>query len=232
VVAVDLGEVHPAALSDGAAAAVVSCRELRSVRQYTAKRLAEIASKQAGKKKGSRRWRRLQRRRNRFQAKQRRRARDLEHKTSRAVVTWAAERQAGTIALGDVRQIANGKRLNDASQQKIGLWSHGQQRRYIEYKAQALGITVTLVDEHATTKTCPAPACGASNKPRGRTYVCQQCGFVGHRDVVGAVNIWSRHTHGAPGRCSPPRVAKYLRPFVRKRRSSRPDTAELARRSS
>jgi putative transposase len=80
VVAVDLGEIHPAALSDGTEAAVVSCRELRSVRQYTAKRLAEIASKQANKKQGSRRWRRLQRRRNRFQGKQQRRTRDLEHK--------------------------------------------------------------------------------------------------------------------------------------------------------
>jgi putative transposase len=148
---------------------------------------------------------------------------------SRAVVAWAAEHQASSIAVGDVRDVADGKRLKSTSQQKISLWSHGRQRRYIRYMTEALGMVVELIDEHRTTKTCPGPTCGASNKPRGRTYVCQKCGFVGHRDVVGALNIWSRRVLGEPGRCPPPSAVRYLRPFVRKGRSSRPDTAQVAR---
>lgn len=64
VAAVDLGEVHPAALcdegvdssspapeADGSPPIVFSARVLRSLYQYTAKRLAEIQRKQTRKKK-------------------------------------------------------------------------------------------------------------------------------------------------------------------------------------
>jgi putative transposase len=147
VVAVDLGEIHPAALTDGEDAVIVSCRALRSLNQYTNKRLAKLSHKQAAKVKGSRGWRRLQRRRSKFLAQQRRRKRDIEHKVSREVVNWAIERKAGMIVIGDVRDVADGKRLNRKSQQKVGTWSHGKQRQYITYKAAAEGIEVALQDE-------------------------------------------------------------------------------------
>ncbi len=118
VVAVDLGEIHPVAATDGQEAVIFSARQLRSTYQYTAKRLAELRRKQDAKQKGSRRWKRLQRRKNRFQAQQKRRVRDIQHKVSRAAVNWAVERQAGTLVIGDVRDVADGKRLNTKSQQK------------------------------------------------------------------------------------------------------------------
>jgi putative transposase len=121
--------------------------------QYTAKRLSELRAKQDRKQKGSRRWKRLQRRKVYFLAQQRRRARDMEHKVSRAVVNWAKERQVKTLVIGDVRDVADGKHLTTKSQQKIGLWSHGRQRAYITYKAEAAGIAVMLVDEAYTSQT-------------------------------------------------------------------------------
>src|SRR5579885_3499410 len=142
--AVDLGEIHPAALTDGKESVIITCRALRANAQYTAKRLSEIQAKQSRKQRGSRRWKRLQRRKTRFRAKQRRRARDMEQKASRAVVTWAKERGVSTLVIGDVRDVADGKRLNVKAQQKIGLWSHGRQRAYITYKAEAAGIALTL----------------------------------------------------------------------------------------
>jgi hypothetical protein len=119
--AIDLGEIHPATATDGNETVIFTCRALRSQQQSTAKRVARLKSKQDRKHKGSRRWTRLQRRKTRFRAQQRRRARDLEHKVSRAVVDWATERQVHTLVLGDVRDVANGKRLNRKSQQKIGV---------------------------------------------------------------------------------------------------------------
>jgi putative transposase len=219
LVAVDLGEIHPAALTDGSEAIVISARRLRAVRQYTAKRLSEIRSAQDHKDKGSRRWRRLQRRKNRFLAQQKRRTCDIEHKVSRAVVEWARERQAGTLAIGDVRGVADGKRLAAKSQQKIGLWSLDKARDYITYKAKAAGITVELVDEHNTSKTCPR--CGRQNKPRGRVYRCSGCGLVAHRDVVGSVNILSRKAHGELAKILPPPLAatKYRHPSWTGKRS-------------
>jgi len=222
VVAVDLGEIHPAAMTDGEAGMVVSCRALRSLNQYTNKRLAKLSHRQAAKVthvpahsagEGSRAWRRLQRRRNRFQAQQRRRKRDIEHKISREVVDWAVERRAGTIVMGDVRNIANGKRLNSKSQQKVGNWSHGKQRTYITYKAAAQGIEVVLQSETYTSQTCPQ--CGHRTKPTGREYACRRCGFLGHRDLVGASNILSRTLHGELGQVIPPSTIKYRQPFGR-----------------
>ena len=231
VVAVDLGEIHPAALTDGKAAVVITARRLRATHQYTAKRLAQIQAKQAGKKKGSGRWKRLQARKNRFLAQQKKRARDIEHKVSRAVVDWAKERKAGTIAIGDVRDVADGKRLGAKAQQKISTWSHGKVREYITYKAKAEGIAIELVDERNTSKTCPA--CGHQYKPRGRVYRCPTCGLVAHRDVVGSVNILSRKVHGAVGRILPPLLAattyRYPAWVTRQGKRSGLDTADLAR---
>jgi putative transposase len=219
LVAVDLGEIHPAALTDGTSADIITARRLRAARQYTAKRLSEIASKQSGMQQGSRRWQQLQRRKNRFLAQQQKRTRDIEHKVSRAVVDYAVERKAGTIAIGDVRDVANGKRLHAKSQQKIGLWSHGNVLQYITYKAQAAGITVELIDEHATSKTCPR--CEHQYKPTGRVYRCPKCGLVAHRDAVGAVNILSRRQYGALAKILPPplRATKYRYPAWQGKRS-------------
>jgi IS605 OrfB family transposase len=66
-------------------------------------------------------------------------------------VEWAKEREVGALAVGDVRDVADGKWLKKEQQQKIGLWSHGRQRQYITYKAQAAGIQVEFVDEHYTS---------------------------------------------------------------------------------
>jgi putative transposase len=221
--AVDLGEIHPAALTDGKESVIITCRALRANAQYTAKRLSEIRAKQDRKHKGSRAWKRLQRRKSRFLAQQKRRARDMEHKASRAVVQWARERGVATLVIGDVRDVADGKRLNTTSQQKLGLWSHGRQRASITYKAEAAGIAVTLCPEAYTSQTCPQ--CQQCYKPKGRRYVCPACGFTAHRDAVGAANMLSQHYTGEPGHVVPP-FPTYRHPFWGKR--SRLDTAELA----
>jgi putative transposase len=228
VAGVDLGEIHPAALTDGTNAAIISCRELRSCVQYTNKRLSVLRSKQDGHKRGSRRWKRLQRRKSRFLAQQKRRARDLAHKASRAAVDWAQEHGVGLLVIGDVRDVAAGKRLHRNQQQKISQWGHGTMRRDIGYKAEAVGITVVdTVNEAYTSQTCPRD--GQRTKPKGRVYTCHVCGFRCARDIVGAANILSRQVHGEVGRVMPPAITMYRYPFVRKGKRSRPDTADLAR---
>jgi putative transposase len=229
--AVDLGEIHPAALTDGKETGIISCRAVRANHQYTAKRLSEIRAKQDRQHTGSRSWRRLQRRKGRFLAQQKRRARDMEHKVGRAVVSWATARQVGTLAIGDARDIADGKRLHTTSQQKIGLWSHGRQRQSITYKAEAAGIAVTLLQEAYTSQTCPGTlpdgtGCQHRYKPKGRRYVCPACGFRAHRDGVGCANILSLYSSGECGHILPPKE-KYRHPYLTGKRS-RLDTADLA----
>ena len=147
------------------------------------------------------------------------------------MVDWAKERQVHTLVIGDVRDVADGKRLHTKAQQKIGVWLHGRQRRYLTYKAEAAGITVLLVDEAYTSQTCPGAqpdgtACLHCYKPKGRVYRCPVCGFTAHRDALGAANLLSQHYTGEPGHVLPGRET-YRDPFVGKRRPL--DTRELAR---
>lgn len=194
VAGIDLGEVHPVAITDGQHALLVSCRELRSLNQYRNKRLAELKSLQSQKKKHSRRWWRIQQRITRFVAQNKQQRRDLEHKVSRSVVDWSVIHHVGTLAIGNVRDVADGKRLNRKSQQKVSNWSHGKIRQYIKYKAEAQGIIVNdEIDESYTSQTCVY--CGRKRKPNGRIYSCE-CGQTYHRDIGGAANILSRFCYG------------------------------------
>jgi putative transposase len=224
LVAVDLGEVHPAVVGDEREATVVTCRERRAESQGHARRLANIDRALSRKKEGSRRYRRLIRAKVRIAAKHQRVMRDLEHKISRAIVTSAVELKAGTIIIGDVRDAADGVDLGKVANQKISRWNHGKIRRYVTYKAEAEGIAVQLADEAYTTQTCPS--CQARHKPKGRRYSCSACGLQAHRDVVGQINILSRYKHGEPGKIPPPVVVKYRMPHNLRLMRRCPDTGQ------
>jgi putative transposase len=146
VVAVDLGEIHPAVVGDEQQATIITCRERRHEQQGHAKRLAKLSKALSRKTKGSRRYRRLQRARTRMRAKHKRVMRDMEHKISRAVVDVAAERQAGTIAIGDVRDIADGVNHGKQHNQQSSQWGHGQVRHLITYKAEAEVVSLSCCD--------------------------------------------------------------------------------------
>jgi putative transposase len=69
-------------------------------------------------------------------------------------------------------------------------WSFYQLTMFLTYKAERLGIKVEQVDPAYTSQECPA--CSARNKAQDRSYVCADCGWIGHRDGVGAINISRR----------------------------------------
>jgi putative transposase len=234
--AIDLGEIHPVAITDGEEACIVSCRELRSIAQQTNKELAALQKKKARCQRGSRRSRRLSRARRKLLARQKRRRRDLEHKISRATIDWCLEKQIGVLAIGDVRNVADKtkakKRLARPQRQKVSNWTHGTIRRYLGYKAAAAGISVQdRVPEQHTSQTCPN--CGHRHKPRGRVFQCPVCGFVFPRDGVGCANLLSRVLYEELARVRPIR-AKYRKPFRRWFRNglrSPADTRQVANES-
>jgi putative transposase len=136
------------------------------------------------------------------EGKERRWMRDINHKLSRQIVTHAQQQGVGIIRL---ERLAGIRRR---SSQRTARTSRGAQRRqhaarknnrmkntwpffqltqFITYKAERLGIRVEQVDPAYTSQTCPA--CFAKNKAEDRRYVCVECGWHGHRDAVGAVNI-------------------------------------------
>jgi len=139
--------------------------------------------------------------------------------------------EAGTIVIGDVRNVADktkvNRRLSRENRQKISHWPHGQLRQMIAYKAAAEGIKTELINEAYSSKTCPRPDCGHRNKPKGRRYRCAQCGYVGHRDTVGCTNILSQYETGKLGQYLPCSTEKYRHP-VRRGSVVRPDTRHVA----
>src|ERR1700674_1539945 len=74
----------------------------------------------------------------------------------------------------------------------------GQDRFYLTYKAERLGMKVGLVDEHYTTRTCPACGNVKKSKVKSRNYDCQPCGSQFHRDQVGAMNIRNKYRGCVP----------------------------------
>ncbi len=70
-------------------------------------------------------------------------------------------------------------------------WSFAELHGFIDYKAVLSGSLAVKVDAHYTSQACPH--CGHTsieNRPnKGLTFVCKQCGYTLHADLVGARNV-------------------------------------------
>ncbi|MBM3236211.1 IS200/IS605 family element transposase accessory protein TnpB [Candidatus Poribacteria bacterium] len=213
--AVDMGEIHAITITDGKEALVISGRFLRSVKRNRSKRLAQLSRMQSRCQKYSRKWQRLQAVKEKVQAECERRTRDLSHKITRLALDWCIEHNVKELVIGNVTGIGKNtnkeKRLNRKNRQKVGQWEFYKQRQYLEYKCEEVNIDTELEPENGTSKTCPK--CGNQHKPNGRNYPCPACNLKIHRDVVGAVNIRTKHLTGelnGNDNCKSPKVT-YLR---------------------
>ncbi|MFS8884315.1 transposase [Synechococcus sp. R55.3] len=187
VAGVDLGEVHLATAHDGRATFIANGRLLRSQRRYQNKLKGKLSRLMARKKRGSRRWKRLVRSKQRQLARLRRQITDVLHKQTTRLVSTLHRRGVQTVVIGDIRDIRRSAQYNKVANQKIHQMLSGQVRRLLTYKAEKLGMWVVLQEERYTSQKCPR--CHMLHKPRGREYHCRACGFRFHRDGVGSVNL-------------------------------------------
>lgn len=130
------------------------------------------------------------------QGKEARWMKNINHQLSRQIVTHAQEQGVGTINIESLAGIRTGTTRTSrgasarTNNRMKSSWSFYQLTLFITYKAERLGIKVEQVDPAYTSQECPA--CGARNKAQDRTYLCAECGWHGHRDSVGAINISRR----------------------------------------
>ena len=69
----------------------------------------------------------------------------------------------------------------------------GEFRRQLDYKVSWNGGMLLAVPPHNTSRTCPC--CGHVSKDNRQTqakFLCVDCGYENHADVVGAINVLER----------------------------------------
>jgi putative transposase len=198
---VDLGEINMATTCTAQGQALmINGRLLRHHKQLRNKRHAALSSRIARCRKGSRRWKRLKQQKARASAKLYRQQRNHLHQASRKLVDFAVAHDVSDLAIGDVRDIADGVDKGARVNQKISQWPHGQFVRYIIYKARRQGIAVSQIDEAYSSRTCSHCGQMRHSTPRGRVFKCPGCGVQCHRDANGAANIVSKMVYGSYGR--------------------------------
>lgn len=186
---VDLGEIHQAAVTTNAGAAlVISGRGIRTLKRRHNIALGQLAKKRKRCRKGSRRWRKLQAARGRITARKRRQIHDLRHKGTRRVIAFCQQQSVGSLFIGNPHGVRN-KDSGRHHNQRMSQWEYGQDMAYLAYKAKQAHIERFTGNERGTSSQCPV--CGHRQKVKGRVWRCRNrsCSFVGHRDVVGSVNM-------------------------------------------
>lgn len=203
VVAIDEGIINPMTLaahdaeSNTFRVTVINGRHARAVRHRRNTVVAALQKRMSKCVKGSRQWRRYDQAMKRANATSASALRNVDHQVSRKAANMILAKNAGTVAIGDVRGIeqrtkqAEKRRTGKHQRRRLSQWSRGRQERYLKEKTR---VDLTHVDESWSSQICPA--CLKLNKPVGREYRCHTCRFVCHRDVVGAINIWQKTVHG------------------------------------
>jgi putative transposase len=196
VAGVDLGEVHLAVAHDGERTTILNGAHVRSLRRYQNKTKGALSARSDAKQKGSRRRRKLVRSKRKQLRRLDHQLRDALHKQTTNLVSTLHRDGVQTVVIGDIRDIRAGTDYGPTANQRLHQMPSGIVRHMLTYKAQRLGMQVVLMDERYTTRTCPRS--GHRYKPTGRLYRCRHCGFVYHRDGVGAINIRQKYTGSGP----------------------------------
>jgi len=121
--------------------------------------------------------------------RQRRYARDVLHLASNAIIDEACRYDCGVIVFEDLTDI----------RQRTGaswghLWAFRTLYEQVEYKAEALGISVKQVESAYTSKRCSA--CGFTadgNRSSRNEFRCKKCGSEANADYNAAKNIGLRY---------------------------------------
>jgi len=204
---VDLGEIHLAAVTTNTGKAmIVTGRGIRTLKRRRTMQVRDITKKQNKCKKYSRRWKHLQSAKNKQCRRAERRIRNQRHQATRKVINFCIQHEVGSLFIGNphgVRNRNNGRHHN----QRMALWEYGRDIDYLTHKATQVRISCFTGSERGTSSQCPN--CGHKHKPKNRLWNCKQCGFNGHRDLVGSVNM---HNLAFGEQVNFPRSFTYLRP--------------------
>ena len=124
-----------------------------------------------------------------------RRTQSEDHLISARIVQYAVENNVSVIKFEDLKDIRKNKnemipKNHKNRRRDLNSWTFFRLKNYIKYKAELKGISVVEVNSTNTSKICPI--CGAIQSADDRKYECKKCGYIEHRDFVGAINVAKR----------------------------------------
>jgi putative transposase len=132
--------------------------------------------------------------------RERRLKQDANHVVSKRIVTHHPNSLIGLEHLTDIRDRTKRRKGKKASKKQrkanatYSKWSFAELHSMIAYKALLNKSMAIKVDAHYTSQSCPM--CGHTcqeNRPRkGLLFVCQNCHYMLHADLVGARNVTMR----------------------------------------
>ena len=124
----------------------------------------------------------------------------VNHAISHRIVTSHSHSMIGLEDLTLIRERTKRKHGKKASKKQrranrhASKWAFAELHGYVAYKASLNGSMAIKVDAYHTSQACPK--CGYAspdNRPnKGLVFVCQNCHFSLHADLIGARNITLR----------------------------------------
>jgi putative transposase len=185
--AVDLGIVNLAAVAfDSGTSILYSGRGLLSRIQWYEKRASKC--KPSGWNGNGEANSRQSKRLKEYRKKSARISKLAVHNLTRHVINECILRGVGTLVVGDLTGVREGKDHGKRNNQKLHRWPFAEIRRQLEYKAEEVGIEVIAVSEAYTSKTCHFCGMIGSRVKRGK-FRCVDCGIEINADVNGAFGI-------------------------------------------
>ena len=111
----------------------------------------------------------------------------INHTIAKSIILSAKESGKG-VAIEDLTNIRfTSKRRNKKFRTKLGKWSFGQLRSFLEYKGLLYGVPVVVVDPRYTSQTCNM--CNHLGKRTNKRFKCDNCGNDIDADVNASLNI-------------------------------------------
>lgn len=181
-VGVDFGLTDICVTSDGVKHSADGLNKYREHRQKV--RSSIQAKADTSKRSTKRNCRKLAKR---LQGKERTHSQIINHTIAKSIILSAKESGKG-VAVEDLTNIRfTSKRRNKKFRTKLGKWSFGQLRSFLEYKGLLYGVPVVVVDPRYTSQTCNV--CKHLGKRTNKHFKCNNCGNDMDADVNASLNI-------------------------------------------
>src|SRR3989338_2509371 len=175
LLAVDVGENNLAATSNGTLNGGGKLRHKRDKFLARRRKLQSNGSKSAKRKL------------KRISGRERRHVKETNHIVSKAIVEEAVKSGAKIIVMENLTHIRKRIKGNKRMRSRLHRWSWSELQEFVEYKAQACGISILYVNPAYTSQTCSkCLSLGSRHKHR---FKCSNCGRYQHSDRNAAVNL-------------------------------------------